>query len=281
MATTYYAVCNAHGPISVRLDGETREQALAAFAALDTRAAIDSASTDAEDDLEIDGADMSEDEFAAALEEAGAERVDDLSPVVNAHAGTVAHLADGWTLWSYDDESSDSDDFAPNAVITIHRANGKIERIPVLCEVSDGKITSGPCYTREEWESCSAADWEYDEERGLLWQGQPGGPYNFAEYEIHLLGTRVVKINSVTPVHDDPESSDPTSYLVRATVEIDGVQYETTWSALEHDGRLSNLGWESSDQWVDVRLASRLDHALLVELGEEVLAAANAQDRGR
>lgn len=192
---TYYAVCNAHGPISVRLDGETREQALAAFAALDTRAAIDSASTDAEDDLEIDGADMSEDEFAAALEEAGAERVEDLSPIVNAHAGTVAHLADGWTLWSFSDDSSD-------------------------------------------------------------------------------FGTRVVKINSVTPVHDNPESSDPTSYVVRATVEIDGVQYETAWSGLEKDGRLTNAGWESSDQWVDARLALRVDHAVLVELGEEVLAAA-------
>lgn len=271
MTKTYYAVCNVNGPISVRLDGETREQALAAFAALDTRAAIDSVSTDAEDDLEIDGTDMTEDEFAAALEEAGAERVEDLSPIVNAHAGTVAHLADGWMLWSYDDESSD---FEPNAVITIHRANGEIERIPVQCEVCDGKI-AGPCYTRDEWDSCSEADWEYDEERGLLWQGQPGGPYNFAEYEIHLLGTRVVKINSVTPVHDNPESPAPTSYVVRATVEIDGVQYETTWSALEHDGRLSNLGWESSDQWVDVRLASHFDHALLVELGEEVLAAAN------
>ena len=105
---TYYAVCNANGPISVRLEGETKEQALAAFAALDTRAAIDSASTDAEDDLGIDGANMSEDEFARALEEAGATRVEDLSPIVNVHAGTVAHLADGWTLWSYDDDEVQS-----------------------------------------------------------------------------------------------------------------------------------------------------------------------------
>ena len=37
MTKTYYAICNVNGPISVRLAGETRKQALAAFAALDTR----------------------------------------------------------------------------------------------------------------------------------------------------------------------------------------------------------------------------------------------------
>src|SRR5690606_33714057 len=73
MTKTYYAVCNVNGPISVRLPGETREQALAAFAALDTRAAIDECSMDIENDLGIDGEDMTEYEFACALEEAGAE----------------------------------------------------------------------------------------------------------------------------------------------------------------------------------------------------------------
>ena len=187
MTKTYYAICNVNGPISVRLDGETKIQALAAFAALDTRAAIDSASTDAEDDLGIDGANMSEDEFAAALEEAGAEYAADLSPIVNDHAGTVAHRADGWSLWVYD-ESSGFEHNA-NAVITIRHNTGEIERIPVLCEVRDGKIAPGPCYTKEEWEACSGADWEYNEERGLLWQGQPGGPHNFAEYEIRVRDT--------------------------------------------------------------------------------------------
>lgn len=96
---SYYAVCNVNGPISVRLDAETEEEAQAEFAALDDRAAIDGQSLDAEDDLDIDGADMSEDEFAAALRAAGGEEVRDLTPVHNYHAGTTAHRANGWMLW--------------------------------------------------------------------------------------------------------------------------------------------------------------------------------------
>lgn len=103
---TYYAVCNAGGPISVKLDGSTKAEALAAFAALDGRAAIDGAKTDAEDDLEIEGAqDMGESDFAEALEAAGAEHVCGLEPIVNAHAGTVADLKDGWALWSVEVQS--------------------------------------------------------------------------------------------------------------------------------------------------------------------------------
>lgn len=112
---TYYAVCNANGPISVKLDGETKAEALAAFAALDGRAAIDAAKADAEDDLEIEGAeDMSESDFAETLEAAGAEHVCDLEPIVNAHAGTVSSLKDGWTLWTV---SSDSAALPADAVI--------------------------------------------------------------------------------------------------------------------------------------------------------------------
>lgn len=97
---SYYAVCNANGPISVDLGADTEAAALDAFARLDGRKAIDAASTDLEDALDIDGADMSEADFAAAIEETGsAEQVRDLDPIVNAHAGTVAHLKDGWTLW--------------------------------------------------------------------------------------------------------------------------------------------------------------------------------------
>jgi hypothetical protein len=98
--TTYYAVCDAGGPISVRLDAETEEQALAAFAAMDGRDAIDGQRTDAEDDRDIDGSGMDETAFAGALEAAGAKPVRDLAPVINAHAGTVAHLDGGWYLWS-------------------------------------------------------------------------------------------------------------------------------------------------------------------------------------
>jgi hypothetical protein len=104
---TYYAVCNAGGPISVRLAGSTEAEALEAFEELDGRAAIDSAETDAEDDLEIKGAqDMSENEFADALEAAGAEHVRDLEQIVNTHAGTVSGLKDGWTLWAVDEVQS-------------------------------------------------------------------------------------------------------------------------------------------------------------------------------
>lgn len=98
-AATYYAVCDAGGPISVELDAHDTESALAAFAALDERAAIDAAMTDAEDALGIAGEGMSESEFAAAIEAAGGESVCDLEPVHNYHAGTTAHLAGGWTLW--------------------------------------------------------------------------------------------------------------------------------------------------------------------------------------
>lgn len=99
MARRYYAVCNVNGPISVRLEGETEEQVINAFTAADSQAWMDSARTDAEDDLDIDGSEMDETEFAAALEGAGCVPVRDLSPVVNAHAGTVSHLAGGWWLW--------------------------------------------------------------------------------------------------------------------------------------------------------------------------------------
>lgn len=97
--TTYYAVCNVYGPISVRIEAADDAEAREKFEALDQRAAIDGQRTDAEDDLDICGDGMSEEEFDAALEAAGYTTACDLSPIVNAHAGTVAHLADGWRLW--------------------------------------------------------------------------------------------------------------------------------------------------------------------------------------
>lgn len=101
MTRTYYAVCNVNGPISVNLgDHDTVEAAVAAFESIDPRAKIDECAADAEDELDICGEDMGEETFARALREAGCAQVRDLSPIVNAHAGTVAHLADGWTLWA-------------------------------------------------------------------------------------------------------------------------------------------------------------------------------------
>lgn len=96
---TYYAVCNVHGPISVEIEADSDAAARAAFERLDVRAAIDAARTDAEDALSIAGEGMSENDFAAALESSGCTYVADLDPVHNAHAGTTAHLADGWSLW--------------------------------------------------------------------------------------------------------------------------------------------------------------------------------------
>ena len=100
---TYYAVCDANGPISVALAGATEAEAIESFGGLDCGAVIDDARTDLEDALDIDGAGMDEDVFGAALEAAGAERVLDLAPIINAQAGTVAHLSGGWMLWSVAD----------------------------------------------------------------------------------------------------------------------------------------------------------------------------------
>lgn len=99
---TYYAVCNVNGPISKRLDAETAEAAVAEFEAADTQEWIDSASTDAEDDLDIDGTGMDEDDFDAALEAAGATLVDSLSLISVGQGPTqrVAHIANGWALWA-------------------------------------------------------------------------------------------------------------------------------------------------------------------------------------
>lgn len=68
MSTTYYAVCNANGPISKRIAGpdETPQPQW-----------IDDACTDAEDDLDINGEGMTPGRFHEALIEAGATLVRD------------------------------------------------------------------------------------------------------------------------------------------------------------------------------------------------------------
>lgn len=33
-------------------------------------------------------------------------------------------------------------------------------------------LDDGVCYTREEWEACARADWEFTAEDGLLFQGR-------------------------------------------------------------------------------------------------------------
>ena len=87
----YYAVCNCYGPISVLLEADTVEEARAAFAELDGRAAIDGASTDLEDELGVDGTGMDEADFAAACEEHGA------VPVCGLEGD--GSIKDAWHLW--------------------------------------------------------------------------------------------------------------------------------------------------------------------------------------
>ncbi len=98
MVTRYYAVTDANGPISVRLgDFEREEEAREAFLALDTRAAIDGSSTDAEDDLGIAGEHMDDGEFAAALTREGANHIGPLDATYGGPDGNLVHA--GWDLW--------------------------------------------------------------------------------------------------------------------------------------------------------------------------------------
>lgn len=90
-----------------------------------------------------------------------------------------------------------------------------------------------------------------------------------------MTNTARITINSVKPVLDNPESDNPTSYRVRATVVVEDRTHETVWSGIERDGRLTNVGWETSDQWVDEKLAEVVGHERAVEIGEEVLASAS------
>lgn len=97
---TYYAVCNAGGPISVNLGEYANEKAAReVFEMGEHHKWIDEPKTDAEDDFEIDGSEMSEDEFAAELTKAGAKMVCDLDPIHNHQSGTTSHLLNGWMLW--------------------------------------------------------------------------------------------------------------------------------------------------------------------------------------
>ena len=88
MENTYYVVCNANGPISVRLKATTEREALAEFEKLDGHAAVDGCRTDAEDDLIDDAVDchsMDDERFSRAMVRAGATH--------------VLHLDHDWSLW--------------------------------------------------------------------------------------------------------------------------------------------------------------------------------------
>lgn len=89
---TYYAVTFAHGPISIAIEAESTEEAIVAFATL-AESAVDEARTDAEDALDIDGADMTDGQFDDALREAGLAMVARLDDAARANSGA------GWYLW--------------------------------------------------------------------------------------------------------------------------------------------------------------------------------------
>jgi hypothetical protein len=100
--TKYYAVCDANGPISHSIEAESVSAAIAIAEAADMREWIDGADTDAENDLDIDGSSMSEDDFAAALEAAGYAIVCDMEEVHSHPSSPVLgsyHVAGGWRLW--------------------------------------------------------------------------------------------------------------------------------------------------------------------------------------
>jgi hypothetical protein len=71
---TYYAVTHANGPISISIEADSPEEAIAAaFETDEPQDIIDDASTDAEDELGFEGSDCSSGEFDAALEAHGCE----------------------------------------------------------------------------------------------------------------------------------------------------------------------------------------------------------------
>lgn len=97
----YYAVCNANGPISRRIEADSVEDAVRQFEEANLHAWVDEPAVDAEDDLSLDGTGMTEDEFGSALENAGCVEVRDLDPIlVGPDPRFADHLQGGWMLWA-------------------------------------------------------------------------------------------------------------------------------------------------------------------------------------
>lgn len=98
MTKRYYAIANVNGPISVRLPGSTLDEARAALAALSVAECVE-AYMDVEDDLGIDGENMTEDQFAAVLTAAGAVQIEPCQEQ-SGHDGRAQVVAGDWWLWS-------------------------------------------------------------------------------------------------------------------------------------------------------------------------------------
>lgn len=97
--TTFFAVCNVNGPISVEIEEDSVGDALSEFELLDKRQLIDDATSHVDDYYNHDCTGQSEDEFDKTLRFFNCEFVKSLDQIINHHAGTVGHLVGGWSLW--------------------------------------------------------------------------------------------------------------------------------------------------------------------------------------
>ncbi len=102
---TYYAITDANGPISVRIEADTDDAAVAALDGIDPDA-VDDARTDAEDDLGIElanptGHDATQ-RLGAALRALGARLVHVQTIVTGVSAAIYADPA-GWTLYGIEE----------------------------------------------------------------------------------------------------------------------------------------------------------------------------------
>ncbi len=103
---TYYAITDANGPISVRIEADTDDAAIAALDSIDPDA-VDDARADAEDDLGIElanptGHDATQ-QLGAALHARGARLVHVQTLVTGASAAVYADPA-GWTLYGIESD---------------------------------------------------------------------------------------------------------------------------------------------------------------------------------
>lgn len=78
-------------------------------------------------------------------------------------------------------------EFSPTHRITITHSDGREEHVDVMADLGGAMDQDGfPLYTREEWETFTAADWEFSAETGLTFQGA-ANPYNNAEYRFRRI----------------------------------------------------------------------------------------------
>ena len=98
--------------------------------------------------------------------------------------------------------------------------------------------------------------------------------------EFHILPASLSTIEA----YDNPESQDPSGYTIKAIIGFGERHIKTEWSVTrDRDGRLTRHAWASADMWIANALDDRADDlglalADIVEIGDEVIAHANAQE---